>query len=156
MASRKRFSILAYRIIDFNSRQHLRPLGYSMRFKNLDQPIKLRHRTRLDGIHDVDVGLNGLVVVVAGPVNGYAVFRYPFLGNASKLGISLGSSTVHHDVGRDAEGEVARLDQDLKYLSRNSFCSLIESVFFMASRTASYCSFFFVKTRLFSWPSIVA
>ena len=55
-----------------------------------------------------------------------------------------------------SEGEVARLDQDLKYLSRNSFCSLIESVFFMASRTASYCSFFFVKTRLLSWPSTAA
>ena len=116
----------------------------------LYQPIKLSHRTSLNGIHYVNIGLHGLVVGVAGPVHGYAVFRYPYLGNASKLGISLGSSTVHHDVGRDAEGEVARLDQDLKYLSRNSFCSLIESVFFMASRTASYCSFFFVKTRLLS------
>ena len=43
------------------------------------QPIKLRHRTRLDGIHDVDIGLHGLVVGVAGP--------------------------FHNDVGRDAEGQ---------------------------------------------------
>ena len=43
------------------------------------QPIKLRHRTRLDGIHDVNVGLHGLVVGVAGP--------------------------FHHDVRGDAEGE---------------------------------------------------
>ena len=35
--------------------------------KHLQKPIKLRHRTRLDGIHDVHVGLNGLVVGVAGP-----------------------------------------------------------------------------------------
>ena len=32
-----------------------------------NQPIKLRHRTGLDGIHDVDVGRHGLVVGVAGP-----------------------------------------------------------------------------------------
>ena len=44
----------------------------------LNQPIKLRHRTRLDGIHDVYVGLHGLVVRVAGP--------------------------FHHDVRGDAEG----------------------------------------------------
>ena len=42
---------------------------------------------------------------MAGPFNGYAVFRYPHLGNASKLGISLCSSTVHHDVRGDAEGQ---------------------------------------------------
>ena len=70
-----------------------------------NQPIKLRHRTGLDGIHDVDVGLHGLVIGVAGPINGYAVFRYPHLGNASKLGISLCSSTVHHDVRGDAQGQ---------------------------------------------------
>ncbi len=45
----------------------------------LYQPIKLRHRTRLDGIHDIDVGLHGLVVGVAGP--------------------------FHHDVRGDAEGQ---------------------------------------------------
>ena len=45
----------------------------------LNQPIKLRHRTRLDGIHDVDVGFHGLVVGVAGP--------------------------FHDDVGGDAQGE---------------------------------------------------
>jgi len=33
----------------------------------LNQPIKLRHRTRLNGIHDVDVRLHGLVVGVADP-----------------------------------------------------------------------------------------
>ena len=44
-----------------------------------NQPIKLRHRTCLDGIHDVDVRLHGLVVGVAGP--------------------------FHHDVRGDAEGE---------------------------------------------------
>ena len=61
----------------------------------LNQSIKLRHRTGLDRVHDVNVGLHGLVVGVAGPFNSYAVFRYPHLGNASKLSISLGSSTVH-------------------------------------------------------------
>ena len=45
----------------------------------LKQPIKLRHRTRLDGVHDIDVGLHGLVVGVAGP--------------------------FHHDVRGDAEGQ---------------------------------------------------
>ena len=45
----------------------------------LNQPIKLRHRTRLDGVHNVDIGLHGLVVGVASP--------------------------FHHDVGRDAQGE---------------------------------------------------
>ena len=45
----------------------------------LNQPVKLRHRTRLDGVHNVDVGLHGLVVGVAGP--------------------------FHHDVWGDAEGE---------------------------------------------------
>jgi len=44
-----------------------------------NQPIKLRHRTRLDGVHDVDVGLHGLVVGVAGP--------------------------FHHDVRSDAQGQ---------------------------------------------------
>ena len=33
----------------------------------LYQPVKLRHRTSLDGIHDVDVRLHGLIVGVAGP-----------------------------------------------------------------------------------------
>ena len=45
----------------------------------LNQPIKLRHRTCLDGVHDVDVGLHGLVVGVTGP--------------------------FHHDVRGDAEGQ---------------------------------------------------
>ncbi len=45
----------------------------------LNQPIKLRHRTGLDGVHDVDIGLHGLVVGVAGP--------------------------FHHDVRGDAQGE---------------------------------------------------
>ena len=45
----------------------------------LYQPIQFRHLAGLDGIDDVDVGLHGLVVVVAGP--------------------------FHHDVRRDAEGE---------------------------------------------------
>ena len=45
----------------------------------LNQPIKLRHRTGLDRIHNVDVGLHGLVVGVAGP--------------------------LHHDVRGDAEGQ---------------------------------------------------
>ena len=45
----------------------------------LNQPIKLRHRTCLDGVHDVDVGLHGLVVGVASP--------------------------FHHDVRGDAEGQ---------------------------------------------------
>ena len=44
-----------------------------------NQPIKLRHRARLYGIHDVNVGLHGLVVGVAGP--------------------------LHHDVGRNAQRE---------------------------------------------------
>ena len=43
-----------------------------------NQPIKLRHRTRFDGVHDIDVGLHSLVVGVAGP--------------------------FHHDVRGDAEG----------------------------------------------------
>ena len=50
-----------------------------MRFKNLDQPIKLRHRACLNGINDVNVRLHGLVVGMAGP--------------------------FHHDVRGDAEGE---------------------------------------------------
>ena len=33
----------------------------------LQQIIELRHRLGLDGIHDVDVGFHGLVVIVAGP-----------------------------------------------------------------------------------------
>ncbi len=33
----------------------------------LYQPVKLRHRARFDGIHDVNVGFHGLVVGVAGP-----------------------------------------------------------------------------------------
>ena len=45
----------------------------------LNQPIKLRHRARFDGVHDVDVGLHGLVVGVAGP--------------------------FHDDVGGDAHGK---------------------------------------------------
>ena len=45
----------------------------------LYQPIQLRHLAGLDGVDDVDVGLHGLVVVVAGP--------------------------FHYDVRRDAEGE---------------------------------------------------
>ena len=45
----------------------------------LYQPIKLRHRASLDGIHDVDIGLHGLVVGVAGP--------------------------FHHDVRSDAQGQ---------------------------------------------------
>ena len=45
----------------------------------LNQPIKLRHRARLDGIHDIDVGLHGLVVGVAGP--------------------------FHHDIRGDAQGQ---------------------------------------------------
>ena len=44
-----------------------------------NQPIKLRHRTRLDGIHDVDIRLHSLVVGVTGP--------------------------FHDDIGRDAHGE---------------------------------------------------
>ena len=43
------------------------------------QPIKLRHRTRLDRIHNVDVRLHGLVVGMAGP--------------------------FHHDVRGDAQGQ---------------------------------------------------
>ena len=43
------------------------------------QPVKFRHRTGLDGVHDVNVGLHGLVIGVAGP--------------------------FHHDVRRDAEGQ---------------------------------------------------
>ena len=46
---------------------------------SLYQPIQLRHLAGLDGIDDVDVGLHGLVVVVAGP--------------------------FHYDIRRDAEGE---------------------------------------------------
>ena len=38
----------------------------------------------------------------------------------------------------------------LKCLSKISSCSTLESVFFIASRMASYCWFFFVKTRLLS------
>lgn len=45
----------------------------------LNQPIKLRHRACLDGVHDVDVGFHGLVVGVADP--------------------------FHHDVRGDTEGE---------------------------------------------------
>ena len=45
----------------------------------LNQPIKLRHRARLDGVHDVDVRLHGFVVGMAGP--------------------------FHHDVRGDAKGE---------------------------------------------------
>ena len=45
------------------------------------QPIKLRHRTRLDGIHDVDIGLHGLVVGVAGP------FHHDVRGNAEGQGV---------------------------------------------------------------------
>ena len=44
-----------------------------------NQPIKPRHRTRLDGIHDVDIRLHSLVVGVTGP--------------------------FHDDIGRDAHGE---------------------------------------------------
>lgn len=33
----------------------------------LYQPIKLRHRACLDGVHNVDIRLHGLVVGVAGP-----------------------------------------------------------------------------------------
>ena len=45
----------------------------------LNQPIKLRHRTGLDGIHNVNIRFHGLVVGVAGP--------------------------FHHDIGRDAQGQ---------------------------------------------------
>ena len=45
----------------------------------LNQPIKLRHRTGLDRIHDIDIGFHGLVVGMTGP--------------------------FHHDVRGDAEGE---------------------------------------------------
>ncbi len=47
--------------------------------KHLQKPIKLRHRTRLDEVHDVNVGLHGLVVGMASP--------------------------FHHDVRGDAEGQ---------------------------------------------------
>ena len=45
----------------------------------LYQPIKLRHRTCLDGVHNVDIRLHGLIVGVAGP--------------------------FHHDVRSDAQGQ---------------------------------------------------
>ena len=50
---------------------------FSIDYSN--QPIKLRHRASFDGIHDVNVGLHGLVVRMAGP--------------------------FHDDVGSDAHGE---------------------------------------------------
>ena len=47
----------------------------------LQQPIKLRHRTRLDGVHDVDVGLHGLVIGVASP------FHHYVRGDAQEQGV---------------------------------------------------------------------
>ena len=47
----------------------------------LNQPIKLRHRARLDGVHDINVWLHGLVVGVAGP------FHHDVRGNAEGQGV---------------------------------------------------------------------
>ena len=69
--------------------------------------VHLRHFLCPYAVYDVDVGLHSFVVRVTGPVNGCAVFRYPHLGNASTLGFSLGSSTVHHDIRSNSMGKGA-------------------------------------------------
>ena len=58
---------------------HFNGLYFGWFSLSLYQPIKLRHRTCLDGVHDVDIGFHGLIVGVAGP--------------------------FHHDVRSDAQGE---------------------------------------------------